>query len=165
MIDNAEQRTIFIGTPAIGTPADRSRSVTPHTHKRIIHLQGELERSQQDRLEAESARQAMRQELDEARKHRQELEERLLQVQSQFQQLLQQNQETTQPPLPPPDSSPPTQNATSTEGTSGEAAELPGAALPPAVQAATSTAGVADTPREFQDFEIWSSPAPCLTPT
>ena len=29
--DTTGQRPIFIGTPAIGTPADRSRSVTPHT--------------------------------------------------------------------------------------------------------------------------------------
>ena len=31
VFDTTGQRPILIGTPAIGTPADRSRSVTPHT--------------------------------------------------------------------------------------------------------------------------------------
>ena len=75
---------VSIATPATGTPADRSRSVTPHTHHRLVKLSGELERSEQDRMEAMAARQAMQKQLDAARRNQLQLETMINELRTQL---------------------------------------------------------------------------------
>ena len=71
----------------IATPADstaRSRSVTPHTHRKIVEITNQLDQERESRLMADAAREAMQKELERSRKMQVDLEARMQQMTQQI---------------------------------------------------------------------------------
>ena len=82
-----EEQKGQVVTFSIATPADssaRSRSVTPHTHRKIVEITNQLDQERESRLMADAAREAMQKELDRSRKMQFELEARMQQMAQQM---------------------------------------------------------------------------------